>query len=253
MTKHVLVIGIGPGDPSQVTMQAIEAMRCVDVFFVPAKRAETADLVRLRREICARYLDHSYRIVQISDPERDRTDPDYEGAVVAWHAARAERYGQAIDSELGPDGCGAFLVWGDPSLYDSTIRILEQVAAANPGTFDIRVIPGITSVQALAACHRMPLHGIGEAVHITTGRRLVDEGWPPGVDNVVVMLDGNAAFTTLEEDVDVFWGAYVGTPAEIAVSGRLRDVAEEIHRRRTEAREENGWILDIALLRRRHD
>ncbi len=251
MTKRVVIIGIGPGDPSQVTMQAIEAMRSVDVFFVPAKRAETADLVRLRREICARYLDHAYRIVQIPDPERDRTDPDYEGAVVAWHAARAKRYGQAIESELGAHGCGAFLVWGDPSLYDSTIRILEHVDAAAPGTFDMRVIPGITSVQALAACHRMPLHGIGEAVHITTGRRLADAEWPPGADNVVVMLDGSATFTTVEDDVDVFWGAYLGTPSEITVAGRLTDVAEEIRQRRTSAREENGWIMDIALLRRR--
>ena len=26
--------------------------------------------------------------------------------------------------------CGAFLVWGDPTLYDSTIRIVEMIASS---------------------------------------------------------------------------------------------------------------------------
>ena len=45
--RKLMVIGIGPGDPSCVTVQAIEAMNGTDVFFVPDKGTEKADLAPL--------------------------------------------------------------------------------------------------------------------------------------------------------------------------------------------------------------
>ncbi len=47
--------------------------------------------------------------------------------------------------------CGAFLVWGDPTLYDSTIRIIEVIASSGRHSLGYEVIPGISSAQALAA------------------------------------------------------------------------------------------------------
>ena len=71
-------------------------------------------------------------------------------------------WADAIESELAPDGVGAFLAWGDPSLYDSTLRILGLVAARVDIDYD--VIPGITAIQALTARHRIPLNDVGEPV-----------------------------------------------------------------------------------------
>ena len=75
------------------------------------------------------------------------------------------------------DNRGAFLAWGDPALYDSTLRIIEGVAAFDTVAFQIEVIPGITGIQALAASHRLPWNTIGGPVHITAGRRLSEERW----------------------------------------------------------------------------
>jgi len=249
--KKILVIGIGPGHPDQVTVQAIRALREVDVFFVIDKRDETADLVRLRREMCERYATtRPYRFVTISDPVRDRSSDGYEEAVVEWHRRRAAAIGDAIARELRDDETGGFLAWGDPGLYDSTMRILEQVAGDGDG-FEYEVIPGVTSVQALAARHRIPLNRIGEAVLVTTGRNLA-AGWPTGADNVVVMLDGTGVFAELrDDDLDIYWGAYVGTDDEVLVHGPVADVADEIVRQRAEARARKGWIMDTYLLRRR--
>ena len=83
-------------------------------------------------------------------------------------------WADAIERELAPDGVGAFLAWGDPSLYDSTLRILDAVAQHVEIDYD--VIPGITAIQALTARHRIPLNDIGEPVLITTGRRLAADG-----------------------------------------------------------------------------
>lgn len=249
--RRLLVIGIGAGDPEHVTVQAMGALNEVDVFFVIDKSHQTEELVRLRREICERYIsDPNYRIVEIADPPRDRTAPAYREAVEEWRSHRAQLWEQAIADELDDDGCGAFLVWGDPSLYDSTLAVLEQILARGAVAFEHEVIPGISSVQALTARHRIPLNRVGRPVQITTGRRLA-EGLPEGVDDVVVMLDADCSFRHLsDEGLEIHWGAYVGMGEEILVSGPVSEVGEEIVRRRAEARERKGWIMDAYLLRR---
>lgn len=248
--RRVLVIGIGAGDPDHVTMQAVAALNAANVFFVMEKGA-AGELVRLRREICERYIENtSYRIVEVRDPQRDRSAPDYAAAVAAWRSARADVWEALIAGELDEDGCGAFLVWGDPALYDSTIAVLGEIAARGRVAFEFEVIPGISSVQALAAAHRVALNRVGEPVEITTGRRLLEHLGDDAGD-VVVMLDASNAFDAVEDrDTEIYWGAYVGTAHEILVSGRLRDVAGEIVRVRAEARERHGWIMDVYLLRR---
>jgi precorrin-6A synthase len=250
--RRVLVIGIGAGDPDHVTVQAIKALNAAEVFFVMDKGAAKHELVRLRREICERYIeDTSYRIVEVRDPERDRSAPDYAAAVEAWRSARADVWEELIASELDEDGCGAFLVWGDPALYDSTIAVLGEIAARGRVAFELEVIPGISSVQALAAAHRVPLNRVGEPIEITTGRRLLEKAGGDASGDVVVMLDAGTAFDAIEDrDTEIYWGAYVGTQHEILVSGKLRDVAGEIVRLRADARERHGWIMDAYLLRR---
>jgi precorrin-6A synthase len=249
--RRLLVVGIGAGDPEHVTIQAVNALNEVDVFFVIEKSHETDELVRLRREICERYIrEPSYRIVEIADPPRDRTTSAYGAAVEDWRARRAVLWERAIADELADDGCGAFLVWGEPSLYDSTLAVLEQILARGTVAFEHEVVPGISSVQALTARHRIPLNRVGRPVQITTGRRLA-EGFPDGVDEVVVMLDADCSFRHLNDDgLEIHWGAYVGMDDEILVSGRVSEVGEEIERLRREARERKGWVMDAYLLRR---
>jgi precorrin-6A synthase len=249
--RKLFVIGIGAGDPEQVTMQAINRLNEVDVFFVLDKGREKHDLVRVRHEILDRYIGKpAYRLVEARDPDRDRAPVDYEAAVADWHQLRIDVYERLIRAELGDDERGAFLVWGDPALYDSTINLLDAVLARGTVQFSYDVIPGVSSISVLAAQHRTTFNRIGKPVQITTGRRLA-EGFPEGADDVLVMLDGQCAFTRFSgEDIDIFWGAYLGTPDELLVSGRLADVAEKIMALRAEARQRKGWIMDAYLLRR---
>jgi precorrin-6A synthase len=246
--RKLSIIGIGAGNPDHITVQAIKALSSVDVIFLIGKGNEKEDLTQLRKDICARYIAKPYRIVEAQDPERDRTPANYQTAVTDWHAQRAAIYERMIREELADDQHGAFLVWGDPSLYDSTLRIVDQVAAMKTVRFELDVIPGITSVQALAARHKIALNRIGGPVHITTGRLLAN-GMP--ADDVVVMLDGDCAFKTVKDSgVDIYWGAYVGTADEILVSGKLQERGPEIEKIRSDARAHHGWIMDTYLLRK---
>ncbi len=250
--RKLFVIGIGAGNPDYITVQAINALNEVDVFFVMDKGQEKEDLVRLRKEICERHIkDKSYRMVETVDPPRDRTPSSYEPAVRAWHEQRASIYERLIDEELSEDECGAFLVWGDPSLYDSTLRIVDQIVTRGNVAFTYEVVPGISAVQALAAGHKIALNRIGRSIQITTGRKIA-EGLPDGADDVIVMLDGDCSFKAIDaSDIDIYWGAYLGSEDEILAAGPLRERAPEIEQMRAEARARKGWIMDTYLLRKR--
>ena len=250
--KKIYLIGMGAGDPEQITIQAIKALNRVDVFFFMDKGEAKQELVSLRKEICDRYVENkSYRIVEASDPTRDPDIADYTVRVEQWHHERSLIYERMIASELEENQCGAFLVWGDPSLYDSTLRIIDQIVLRAQISFDYEVIPGITSVQALAARHKIILNGIGQSICITTGRNLAATKLRDEADNIVVMLDGNDSYKDLvDQDLTIYWGAYVGTEKEILLAGRLGDIADTIRMTRSEARASNGWIMDTYLLRK---
>lgn len=250
MKRKVIIIGIGAGNPDFVTIQAINAMNRVDVFFIPDKGVEKADLSRVRRLIIDRYVrDRPFRTVEYRVPSRRRESEDYEGAVSDWHADIGETYGRLLREELGESDIGAFLVWGDPTLYDSTLRILEHLRAKGGFELDYDVIPGISSVQALAAQHRVAINAIGRAVLITNGRELA-EGFPNNVDSAMVLLNTDKALRSADGELEAYWGAYVGMPEEVLVSGKLKDVVDEIERIRSAVRSENGWVMDCVLLKK---
>ena len=241
--RELLLIGIGTGHPDHVTVQAVAALNRARVFFVVDKGAEKASLLALRSEILRRHVrdQDGYRVVEIPDPPRDRSAAAYAGAVDDWHERRAALFATAIRDELGPDDVGAFLVWGDPSLYDSTLRVLDKIRDVE---FEYSVIAGITSVQALTAAHRLPLNRIGEPIVITPARQLTEEA-----GNAVVMLDSGFAAAEFT-DAEVYWGAYLGSPDEVLIAGRLPDVADEIVATKARLRAQHGWIMDSYLVRR---
>ena len=190
--RKIFVIGIGVGDPDHMTMQAIKALNRVNVFFIPDKGEEKAALRELRTSICERFIEKpDYRTVAVDVPQRANSG-DYLAGVDEWHGRLAEIYGALFERELGQNDIGAVLVWGDPAIYDSTLRIIERIRA-KAMALEFEVIPGISSVQVLAAKHRIALNRIGESVLLTTGRKLA-EGFPADAGSVVVLLDGVQAF-----------------------------------------------------------
>ena len=252
--KKILVIGIGVGDPDQLTVQAVRALNGVDVFFVMDKGPAKAKLRALREEICRRHIvGRTWRVAEAPSPPRNTAPADYRACVDELNAAKQAVFRQLIEQEMTDGETGAFLVWGDPMLYDSTIRNLDALKAGGLA-FEVEVIPGITAIQALAAAHKIPLTRIAEAVTITTGRQLA-AGFPGGADSVVVLLDGEDTYRRFADagvhgDMEIYWGAYLGTPDEILIAGKVADVADEIHRRRGAARRQHGWIMDTYLMRR---
>jgi precorrin-6A synthase len=232
-----------------VTVQGIRELNACDLVLVPRKGAAKEELAELRREICGRYLDNpATRVVEFDLPVRDAAGP-YRRGVEEWHRTIAETYRGLL---AGEDGRRVgLLVWGDPSLYDSTLRVLGRLRGMGV-VFEVSVVPGITSLQALAAGHKVALNEVGGEVRVLPGRRLREEGAPEGEATLVVVLDGDCAFRGLPAaEWEICWGAYLGMPEEMLIAGRLDEVGERIVAARAAARAAHGWIMDTYLLRRR--
>jgi len=254
--KTVYLIGIGPGDPDALTLAAVKAIRRVDVFFFLEKEGEGKDsLIRFRHDILAEHAsDRPYRIATGASPRRDRASTDYAGAVEDWRRRRTQVIADLIDANMKDGEIGAFLLWGDPALYDGTMQNLHDLIATGRDDITFEVFPGITCVQALTAKHKVTLNRVGEEIVITTGRQ-IETGDPNAVHNSVVMLDSRDAYMRLRDqpDMDIFWGGDVGGPDEVLIGGPLDEVADRISETIKAQRARKGWIMDTYLLRRRRD
>lgn len=241
--RDLWLIGIGTGNPEHVTREGMRLLREAAVVLIPRKGAAKDDLAALRLAIL-RAAGAEARVIAFDMPERDPALP-YQDRVAAWHDEIARRWIAALEG--APEGPVALLVWGDPGLYDSTLRIAERLVPAPA----VRVVPGVTALQALTAAHAIPFNTVNGAVTVTTGRRLRDHGWPEGAETVVVMLDGECSFQALEPSgLTIWWGGFLGMAEQVLESGPLAEAGPRIVRARAEARARHGWIMDTYLLRR---
>ena len=254
------VIGMGAGSLGHISHDAAAALASSDAVVALNKGDAKADLLELRRRILAAHAP-DLPLLTVDDPSRDRHPagaPEYHREVQRWHQERARLLADTITSSLSDGQTAAFLVWGDPSLYDSTLRIIERMQ--NRGLeCRTEVYPGITAVQALTAAHRILINRIGEPIMVTTGRQLQKDldtsdttSRIKAVANTVVMLDGKTAWTHPGIDRDhtyMWWGAYVSTDKQVLRKGWVGDIADEVARTKAELRAEHGWIMDTYLLR----
>lgn len=242
MARKIIVIGLGPGGFGQLTLDAVDAMNSVDVFLVADSQGDQPDQVWRRSEMIRRNVKRAHRVITVLDP----TNEHPEGAGI--DAARLATYEQIL-SGLEPDATVGLLAWGDPALYESVLKVVDSLRATTP--LDVTVVPGVSAPQVLAAAHEITLNRAGQSVHLTTGQRVLHD-YEPELGDVVVLNDDDLVCRALVDefpDVELYWGAYLGTPDQVLANGPLRTVLPDLIALRERLIAHHGWIQDIYLLR----
>ncbi|GIH52110.1 precorrin-2 C20-methyltransferase /cobalt-factor II C20-methyltransferase [Microbispora rosea] len=140
MSPVLFGVGVGPGDPDLVTVKAVRVLRESDVVVVPV--ADTGEEGRAERIVRA----HTGR--EVTRLEFALNDPPGSGPrrATAWDAAGAA---VAAAYDAGASTV-AFATIGDPNVYSTFTYLAETVRGLVPEV-EVRTVPGVTAMQALAA------------------------------------------------------------------------------------------------------
>lgn len=186
-------VGLGPGDPSLMTLRAVEVIAEADVIAYHSARHGRS----IARSIAAQHI----RAHHVEEPlvypvTTETTDHPggYKGAIEEFYAEASARLAAHLDAGRTV----AVLAEGDPLFYGSYMHMHKRLA----GRYDTEVVPGVTSVSAAAARLGTPLAEGEEVLTILPGTLPEEEltARLASTDAAVVMKLGRT-FTKVRESL----------------------------------------------------
>ena len=139
------VIGVGPGDPELLTLKAVRIIKASPVLCVPKGREEGSSLAL---SIVEKAVDlKGKEIIESHFPmvKTRRQREEKNGLDDKWN-----EIAETILGRLRKGADVAFLTLGDPALYSTFFYLYDKLLELQPD-LDIRIIPGVSSVNASAA------------------------------------------------------------------------------------------------------
>ncbi len=137
------IIGVGPGDPSLLTLAAVDAIKKSSVIFYPVsgenKESHAANIVK-------KYIKLKRKIPIIFPMARKEFD-----AQDIWRGAAKE-----IFWYLSNKHTVSLLCLGDTSIYASSYNIMKEFEHSYP-QIDVKIIPGISSFSVAASLSNFQL------------------------------------------------------------------------------------------------
>jgi precorrin-2/cobalt-factor-2 C20-methyltransferase len=131
-------IGVGPGDPDLITLKAVKILQRVSFVFAAASSRNSHSLAE---RTVAPHLRKDTPVVRLDFPmTKDQTE-----LARAW-----EENAHTIRKVLERGSDAALITLGDPMTYSTFGYIMRTMNAMDP-PLPIRIIPGITSIQAASA------------------------------------------------------------------------------------------------------
>ncbi|MEU3190514.1 precorrin-2 C(20)-methyltransferase [Streptomyces sp. NPDC006992] len=157
---RLIGVGLGPGDPSLMTVRAVEAIAEADVVAYHSARHGRS----IARSIAERHLraDHMEEALVYPVTTESTDHPGgYRGALEDFYAEASARLAAHLDAGRTV----AVLAEGDPFFYGSYMHMHKRLAHRYP----TEVVPGVTSVSAAAARLGTPLSEAEEALTVLPG------------------------------------------------------------------------------------
>ncbi|TGE33253.1 precorrin-2 C(20)-methyltransferase [Desulfosporosinus sp. Sb-LF] len=137
-------VGVGPGDPQLLTLQAVNVLQTVDLVAIPKSKMERESVAW---DIAKIHCPSNVRLIELELPMTS----DQQVLAKAWQDGA-----QTLLSELKQGKSIAFITLGDPSLYSTYSYLLNILQEELPQEC-IATVPGITAMSAAAARINLPL------------------------------------------------------------------------------------------------
>ncbi len=160
LTGRLYGVGLGPGDPSLMTVRAVEVIAEADVIAYHSARHGRS----IARSIAAQHLraDHIEEALIYPVTTESTDHPGgYRGALDEFYETAAARLAAHLDAGRTV----AVISEGDPLFYGSYQHMHKRLAHRYP----TEVIPGVTSISAAAARLGKPLAEADEVLTILPG------------------------------------------------------------------------------------
>ncbi len=169
MTRRLLGVGVGPGDPELLTLKAHRTFLEADMILVPSTEASGDGPGRAELVVTAACPEAAPRIVRVPFSMGDPTGVTRRRAA-AWQTSATA----AVGGFTAGASTIAFATVGDPSVYSTFSYLAASVLEQFPDV-TIEVVPGITAMQALAATSRTPLVEGDESLTLVTLKHGIDD------------------------------------------------------------------------------
>lgn len=155
-------VGVGPGDPENMTLKAVRILKEADVIAAPGNDVRESAAYRIALQAVPELEEKELLPVFMPmTPDRKKTE-------------QAHRKGAALLEKVLAEGkTAAFVTLGDPTVY-STFSYLEALVRSDG--YDTRYISGVTSFCAAAAALKEPLAEWQEPLHIIPAVHRTPEG-----------------------------------------------------------------------------
>ncbi|AFM41385.1 precorrin-2 C20-methyltransferase, cobalt-factor II C20-methyltransferase [Desulfosporosinus acidiphilus SJ4] len=137
-------VGVGPGDPRLLTLQAVDVLQAVDLVAIPKSKMERESVAW---DIAKVHCPANVRLLELEMP----MTADQQVLAKAWQDGA-----EMLLKELKQGKSIAFITLGDPSLYSTYSYLLNLLEEKLPSDL-ITTIPGITAMAAAAAKINLPL------------------------------------------------------------------------------------------------
>jgi len=169
--RKLYVVGLGPGDPSLITIKGVNAIKESDVIFVPYSTGSNRSLAL---SIISPYLKKDAKIITLGFPMAKRVNEE-----------KLKEIGEIICENAS--SISSFVTLGDPTLYSTFFRISKFVDCVDK----VEIIPGVSSVTACASKAFISLAQGDEGIAVVPSSRLDLIELSKGKFETIVVMKGN--------------------------------------------------------------
>ena len=151
-SASLTIVGVGPGDPSLLTIAAVDAIRKAKVIVFPVSNDNKKSFAA---EIVKKYTKFKKKVPIIFPMARKDFDPDEIWSIAVEKIVKILQKGESV----------VLLCLGDTAIFASSSNILGIIKKQYPEIIT-NTIPGISSLSAAAALNDFDLVKKGETLII---------------------------------------------------------------------------------------